>query len=78
MILFWSTIHQRKLPVLCAFLPLGCVLSHETFSFFFFLSPLQLSKATTMRGSLPIFTLLGKLADTISVFADILVVKHSE
>uniref|UniRef100_A0A8B9QWK5 Meiotic double-stranded break formation protein 1 n=1 Tax=Anas platyrhynchos TaxID=8839 RepID=A0A8B9QWK5_ANAPL len=41
------------------------------------LSPLQLSKATTMRGSLPIFTLLGKLADTISVFADILVVKHS-
>ncbi|XP_071891500.1 meiosis inhibitor protein 1 isoform X1 [Anas platyrhynchos] len=37
----------------------------------------ELSKATTMRGSLPIFTLLGKLADTISVFADILVVKHS-
>uniref|UniRef100_A0A8B9EN27 Meiotic double-stranded break formation protein 1 n=1 Tax=Anser cygnoides TaxID=8845 RepID=A0A8B9EN27_ANSCY len=40
-------------------------------------SPLQLSKATTMRGSLPIFTLLGKLADAIPVFADILVVKHS-
>ncbi|KAI6079661.1 Meiosis inhibitor protein 1 isoform X1 [Aix galericulata] len=37
----------------------------------------ELSKATTMRGSLPIFTLLGKLADTIPVFADILVVKHS-
>nr|XP_047934825.1 meiosis inhibitor protein 1 isoform X1 [Anser cygnoides] len=37
----------------------------------------ELSKATTMRGSLPIFTLLGKLADAIPVFADILVVKHS-
>uniref|UniRef100_A0A8B9M870 Meiotic double-stranded break formation protein 1 n=1 Tax=Accipiter nisus TaxID=211598 RepID=A0A8B9M870_9AVES len=37
----------------------------------------ELCKATTMRGSLPTFTLLGKLADAISGFADILVVEHS-
>ncbi|OXB71958.1 UNVERIFIED_CONTAM: hypothetical protein H355_001071 [Colinus virginianus] len=38
----------------------------------------ELCKATTGRGSLPTFTLLGKLADAIPVFADILVVEHSE
>ncbi|XP_021239627.1 meiosis inhibitor protein 1 [Numida meleagris] len=37
----------------------------------------ELRKATTRRGSLPTFTLLGKLADAIPVFADILVVEHS-
>uniref|UniRef100_A0A669Q1C9 Meiotic double-stranded break formation protein 1 n=1 Tax=Phasianus colchicus TaxID=9054 RepID=A0A669Q1C9_PHACC len=37
----------------------------------------QLCKATTRRGSLPTFTLLGKLADAVPVFADILVVEHS-
>ncbi|XP_030333913.1 meiosis inhibitor protein 1 isoform X2 [Strigops habroptila] len=37
----------------------------------------ELCKATTMRGSLPTFTLLGKLADAIPGFADILVVEHS-
>ncbi|KFQ90030.1 Meiosis inhibitor protein 1, partial [Phoenicopterus ruber ruber] len=36
----------------------------------------ELCKATTMRGSLPTFTLLGKLADAIPGFADILVVEH--
>ncbi|KFQ53558.1 Meiosis inhibitor protein 1, partial [Nestor notabilis] len=37
----------------------------------------ELCKATTMRGSLPTFTLLGKLADAVPGFADILVVEHS-
>ncbi|NXG32549.1 MEII1 protein, partial [Dromaius novaehollandiae] len=37
----------------------------------------ELCKATTMRGSLPTFTLLGKLADAIPVLADLLVVDHS-
>ncbi|KFQ28603.1 Meiosis inhibitor protein 1, partial [Mesitornis unicolor] len=37
----------------------------------------ELCKATTMRGSLPIFTLLGKLADAIPGFVDILMVEHS-
>uniref|UniRef100_A0A8C4U7E9 Meiotic double-stranded break formation protein 1 n=1 Tax=Falco tinnunculus TaxID=100819 RepID=A0A8C4U7E9_FALTI len=37
----------------------------------------ELCKATTMRGSLPTFTLLGKLADAIPSFADILLVEHS-
>ncbi|XP_019470039.1 meiosis inhibitor protein 1 [Meleagris gallopavo] len=37
----------------------------------------ELCKATTGRGSLPTFTLLGKLADAVPVFADILVVEHS-
>ncbi|XP_015716537.1 meiosis inhibitor protein 1 isoform X14 [Coturnix japonica] len=37
----------------------------------------ELCKATTRRGSLPTFTLLGKLADAVPVFADILVVEHS-
>ncbi|XP_075355549.1 meiosis inhibitor protein 1 isoform X4 [Mycteria americana] len=37
----------------------------------------ELCKANTMRGSLPTFTLLGKLADAIPGFADILVVEHS-
>ncbi|KAK2512693.1 Mei1 [Columba guinea] len=37
----------------------------------------ELCKATTMRGSLPTFALLGKLADAIPGFADILVVEHS-
>ncbi|XP_056197674.1 meiosis inhibitor protein 1 [Falco biarmicus] len=37
----------------------------------------ELCKATTMRGSLPTFTLLGKLADAIPRFADILLVEHS-
>ncbi|XP_075009994.1 meiosis inhibitor protein 1 isoform X2 [Calonectris borealis] len=37
----------------------------------------ELCKATTMRGSLPTFTLLGKLADTIPGFADVLVVEHN-
>ncbi|KFM02206.1 Meiosis inhibitor protein 1, partial [Aptenodytes forsteri] len=37
----------------------------------------ELCKATTMRGSLPTFTLLGKLADAIPGFADILVIEHS-
>ncbi|KFV50773.1 Meiosis inhibitor protein 1, partial [Gavia stellata] len=37
----------------------------------------ELCKATTMRGSLPTFTLLGKLADAIPGFADTLVVEHS-
>ncbi|KFR08941.1 Meiosis inhibitor protein 1, partial [Nipponia nippon] len=37
----------------------------------------ELCKATTMRGSLPTFTLLGKLADAIPGFTDILVVEHS-
>ncbi|NXX62475.1 MEII1 protein, partial [Scopus umbretta] len=38
----------------------------------------ELCKATTMRGNLPTFTLLGKLADAIPGFADILVVEHSD
>ncbi|XP_068796968.1 meiosis inhibitor protein 1 [Struthio camelus] len=37
----------------------------------------ELCKATTMRGSLPTFTLLGKLADAIPILADLLVVEHS-
>ncbi|XP_008935924.1 PREDICTED: meiosis inhibitor protein 1 [Merops nubicus] len=36
----------------------------------------ELFKATTMRGSMPTFTLLGKLADAIPGFADMLVVEH--
>ncbi|XP_061871181.1 meiosis inhibitor protein 1 [Colius striatus] len=36
----------------------------------------ELCKATTMRSSLPTFTLLGKLADAIPGFADILVIEH--
>ncbi|NXS57206.1 MEII1 protein, partial [Brachypteracias leptosomus] len=38
----------------------------------------ELCKATTMRGSLPTFSLLGKLADVITGFADMLVVEHSD
>uniref|UniRef100_A0A8D2MK29 Meiotic double-stranded break formation protein 1 n=1 Tax=Zonotrichia albicollis TaxID=44394 RepID=A0A8D2MK29_ZONAL len=41
------------------------------------LSPLQLCKANTMRSSLPTFSLLGKLADAIPGFAEIVVVKHN-
>ncbi|NXA08027.1 MEII1 protein, partial [Sapayoa aenigma] len=37
----------------------------------------ELCKATTMRSSLPTFALLGKLADAVPGFADILVVEHS-
>ncbi|NXQ60372.1 MEII1 protein, partial [Anthoscopus minutus] len=37
----------------------------------------ELCKATTMRSSLPTFSLLGKLADAIPSFADILVGKHN-
>nr|XP_025039100.1 meiosis inhibitor protein 1 isoform X7 [Pelodiscus sinensis] len=37
----------------------------------------ELSKAATMRGSLPTFNLLGKLADAIPGLADILVIEHS-
>ncbi|KFU88663.1 Meiosis inhibitor protein 1, partial [Chaetura pelagica] len=37
----------------------------------------ELCKATTLRSSLPTFTLLGKLADAIPGFADVLVVEHS-
>ncbi|XP_062348218.1 meiosis inhibitor protein 1 [Cinclus cinclus] len=37
----------------------------------------ELCKATTMRSSLPTFSLLGKLADAVPGFADILVVKHN-
>ncbi|NXM36980.1 MEII1 protein, partial [Oxyruncus cristatus] len=37
----------------------------------------ELCKATTMRSSLPTFALLGKLADAIPGFADLLVVEHS-
>ncbi|XP_063252105.1 meiosis inhibitor protein 1 isoform X4 [Prinia subflava] len=37
----------------------------------------ELCKATTIRTSLPTFSLLGKLADAIPGFADILVVKHN-
>ncbi|XP_005040006.2 PREDICTED: meiosis inhibitor protein 1 [Ficedula albicollis] len=37
----------------------------------------ELCKATTMRSSLPTFSLLGKLADSIPGFADTLVVKHN-
>ncbi|NXB07322.1 MEII1 protein, partial [Cnemophilus loriae] len=37
----------------------------------------ELCEATTMRSSLPTFALLGKLADAIPGFADILVVKHN-
>ncbi|NXI92325.1 MEII1 protein, partial [Psophia crepitans] len=37
----------------------------------------ELCKATTLRGSLPTFTLLGKLADAIPGFADLLVIEHS-
>ncbi|EMP41871.1 Meiosis inhibitor protein 1 [Chelonia mydas] len=36
----------------------------------------ELSKAATMRGSLPTFNLLGKLADAIPGLADILVIEH--
>uniref|UniRef100_H0ZHT2 Meiotic double-stranded break formation protein 1 n=1 Tax=Taeniopygia guttata TaxID=59729 RepID=H0ZHT2_TAEGU len=36
-----------------------------------------LCKATTMRSSLPTFSLLGKLADAIPGFAEMLVVKHN-
>ncbi|NWV46185.1 MEII1 protein, partial [Daphoenositta chrysoptera] len=37
----------------------------------------ELCKASTMRSSLPTFALLGKLADAIPGFAEILVVKHN-
>nr|XP_060632688.1 meiosis inhibitor protein 1 [Anolis sagrei ordinatus] len=37
----------------------------------------KLFKITTVRGSLPIFILLGKLADAIPSFADVLVIEHS-
>ncbi|NWT82083.1 MEII1 protein, partial [Lanius ludovicianus] len=37
----------------------------------------ELCKATTMRNSLPTFALLGKLADAIPGFAEILLVKHN-
>ncbi|NXR26316.1 MEII1 protein, partial [Cinclus mexicanus] len=37
----------------------------------------ELCKAATMRSSLPTFSLLGKLADAVPGFADILVVKHN-
>ncbi|XP_071588360.1 meiosis inhibitor protein 1 [Heliangelus exortis] len=37
----------------------------------------ELGRATTLRGSLPTFTLLGKLADAIPGFANLLVVEHS-
>ncbi|OWK59285.1 Meiosis inhibitor protein 1 [Lonchura striata] len=37
----------------------------------------ELCKATTMRSSLPTFSLLGKLADAIPGFAEMLVVKHN-
>ncbi|XP_053920252.1 meiosis inhibitor protein 1 isoform X2 [Cuculus canorus] len=37
----------------------------------------ELCKMTTMRGSLPTFTLLGKLADAIPGFPDVLVAEHS-
>ncbi|XP_041272721.1 meiosis inhibitor protein 1 [Onychostruthus taczanowskii] len=37
----------------------------------------ELCKAATMRSSLPTFSLLGKLADAIPGFAEILVVKHN-
>ncbi|XP_058718432.1 meiosis inhibitor protein 1-like [Poecile atricapillus] len=37
----------------------------------------ELCKATTMRSSLPTFSLLGKLADAIPGFADMLVGKHN-
>ncbi|XP_025064706.1 meiosis inhibitor protein 1 [Alligator sinensis] len=36
----------------------------------------ELYKPATMRGSLPTFILLGKLADAIPVFADMLVIAH--
>ncbi|XP_039353980.1 meiosis inhibitor protein 1 isoform X4 [Mauremys reevesii] len=36
----------------------------------------ELCKAATMRGSLPMFNLLGKLADVIPGLADILVIEH--
>ncbi|XP_062838959.1 meiosis inhibitor protein 1-like isoform X2 [Anolis carolinensis] len=38
----------------------------------------KLFKITTVRGSLPIFILLGKLADAIPSFADVLVIEHSK
>ncbi|XP_054242777.1 meiosis inhibitor protein 1 [Indicator indicator] len=47
---------------------LGCILDE---------SQKELCKATSMRGSLPTFSLLGKLADAIPGFADLLVVEHS-
>ncbi|XP_069710767.1 meiosis inhibitor protein 1 [Phaenicophaeus curvirostris] len=37
----------------------------------------ELCKMTTMRGSLPTFTLLGKLADAIPGFPDVVVAEHS-
>ncbi|XP_042323675.1 meiosis inhibitor protein 1 isoform X2 [Sceloporus undulatus] len=37
----------------------------------------ELYKVTTVRGSLPIFILLGKLADAIPSFAEVLVIEHS-
>ncbi|NXA94778.1 MEII1 protein, partial [Melanocharis versteri] len=37
----------------------------------------ELCKATSMRSSLPTFALLGKLADAVPGFADMLVVKHN-
>ncbi|XP_064010920.1 meiosis inhibitor protein 1 [Pogoniulus pusillus] len=37
----------------------------------------ELCQASSMRGTLPTFTLLGKLADAIPGFADILVVEHN-
>ncbi|XP_064558379.1 meiosis inhibitor protein 1 isoform X2 [Zonotrichia leucophrys gambelii] len=37
----------------------------------------ELCKANTMRSSLPTFSLLGKLADAIPGFAEIVVVKHN-
>lgn len=72
--LFWSTMHHQELAALGAFLP-------QDFSpvkRFLSLSLLQLRQASSMRGTLPTFALLGKLADAIPGFADILVVEHSE
>ncbi|XP_072858373.2 meiosis inhibitor protein 1-like [Pogona vitticeps] len=38
----------------------------------------ELCKVITIRGHLPIFNLLGKLADVIPIFTDILVTEHSK
>lgn len=74
-ILFWKICIIEKLLVWVHFCLWTVSSSVKRFPS---LSPLQLCKANTMRSSLPTFSLLGKLADAIPGFAEILVVEHSE
>uniref|UniRef100_A0A8C3TJX5 Meiotic double-stranded break formation protein 1 n=1 Tax=Catharus ustulatus TaxID=91951 RepID=A0A8C3TJX5_CATUS len=68
LILFFCLVLVRLVVELKSEQYLHCILDE---------SQKELCKAATMRSSLPTFSLLGKLADAIPGFADILVVKHN-